>query len=82
MRKYWLRTDGFDGYEVIATSAGAARWRSFRDYDEAGYGRYSRDISTQSDRFKRFLERTICHALGPVADSPASPAQPTHPKEL
>jgi hypothetical protein len=67
VRRYWLRTEGFDGYEVLAPTSGKARWKSFRDYDEAGYGRYSWDHSTLSDRFKRFLERTICHALGPVA---------------
>lgn len=66
-RRYWLRTEGFDGYEVRAASAGAARWKSFLSYDEAGYGCYSWDYSTKSQRFLRFLERTVCHALGPVA---------------
>ena len=70
-RRYWLRTEGFDGYELRAPTAGAAKWRSFQSYDEAGYGRIHGEYLTQSDRFKRFLERTICHALGPVSDPPA-----------
>lgn len=82
-RRYWLRTEGFDGHEVRATSGGKARWRSFVSYEDAGYGRYSWDHSTQSARFKRFLERTVCLALGAVADgAPSRHAGPSHPAAM
>lgn len=73
-RQYWIEVEGFDGHMVLARSAGAARWKDFLAYEDAGFGRYGRDHCTQSERFKRFLARTVCHAHG-LAPTPPEAEQ-------
>ena len=66
-RQYWIEVEGFDGFMYVAASAAKAKWRAFVAYDECGYG-HSRPNPPQSERFKRFLARTVCHAHGATHD--------------
>ena len=60
LKRYWIARVGFDGHEVTAPSAGAARYSTYRAWREAGYGR--------SVSFGDFLKRIeTFHHLGRAA---------------
>lgn len=62
LRLYSITVDGFDPYTHKASNAGKAKWSAFLAFDDAGYARHLG--SNQSERFKQFLKRTTCHAMG------------------
>ena len=46
LKRYWIAVRGHDGHEVVAASAGAARWAEYRAWREAGFARsWPRTIS-------------------------------------
>lgn len=60
-KRYFIEVRGFEGHYVVARSAGAARYKDFRAWREAGFG--------QRLTFRDFLDRIVTfHHHGPTQD--------------
>lgn len=57
MKRYRIKLDGFDEFEIEARNAGAAKYAVWRNAEEAGY-------FAERGGFKRFLHRVYVQRIG------------------
>lgn len=68
-KRYFIQVRGFDGHVVTAESAGQARYREFKAWKEAGYGRRGMWGEWSFIEFVQELIETF-HHRGPPPQTP------------